>query len=172
MVKPITFDSPPIPMGRTIRLVPGYDLSEEPGGYGVSGMKVMFYLRGPRGGISWGIYTDWIPWLPQPRGGRWGQRVYRFDTKAGRGSQTRDLFPSGLTIAYHSPVPPPRESEDDYVPAGIEGCGLLGGEGLCYSDGSGLAGEELLVRLIYDGESAVWAEMERWYEERLPAEPT
>ncbi len=41
-------------------------------------------------------------------------------------------------------------------------CGFLD-EGVCYYDGSGLNADPLLVTLVYDGEEAVWEELEQYY---------
>lgn len=140
-----------IPMGRSVRFQTGYD--ERAGGkYGIHGMNITFYFRGDEGAVQFCMSTDWVPWKPRPVSDRpelWGPRYQNLSTG------TQGLYPMATDLGYHSLLPM-YEGQD-----ARPDCPFIGGA--CYYDGSGLNAEPLMVTLIYDGEEAMWEELESYY---------
>lgn len=142
-----------LPMGRTIRYEAGYDAraKSEPGKtYGVHGGTWKFYYRGNAGVVQFALFTDWVPWQPRPVAeGSIGPRYKN------RNTATAKLYPMAADLGYHSPVP-------HYEGQGArDDCHAI--DGPCYYDGGPLYAEPLLVTLIYDGEEALWKELEAYY---------
>lgn len=123
---------------RKISFKPAFDRrhTDPKKNYGIHCMDMSFWLVGPKGGISFTIYTGW--YLPYMGGGSSAM---------------------GADVSYHSKVPL-YEGQTK-----LESCQLTGGD--CYSDGSGLAAQDLFAQFVAGGEEVVWKKLEEWYTEKL-----
>lgn len=145
---------------RSIKFYPAWDKRnpDPKKDYGIHGVEIQFWLTGPKGGISWGIYTDWLldSVLKDKKWPGFKDTTYRKDG-------TRS-FPMGVELAYHSPKPTNKwQKEKD----GTLGCQLLPKGKKCWGDAGFIAGGDLMKVLIEKGEEAVWKEMESWYKNYL-----
>lgn len=123
--------------------------------YGIHGAELAFYLIGEKGVIQFVIYTNWM--LPHVQ--------EEMDTKPLlNGSPYMFHKPLPADIGYHSPKPIYEGQEpihDNYH--------LIGGE--CYYDGSGLMAEDVFRIMIEGGSDAMWADMERRYNDIFEEKP-
>jgi hypothetical protein len=104
--------------------------------YGIHGVDLRMELLGPAGATYFRLFTGWH-WLPLS-------------------PALREEYPMPGSVGYHSPMP--------QYEGHLEGdCGVLPG-GRCYS-GSCLsaAAERTFQRLLREGSSGVWAELEGYY---------
>jgi len=132
---------------RIVEVSPAFDRRDpDPSkNYGIHGAEIKFILKGPAGAAQFVICTNWmLPHVQKEIGPRKGWTTYC-------------AVPMGADVGYHSPVP----MYEDQEPIAEE-CPYLDGRP-CYYDGSGLRAEELLERMIEEGDSAVWRELERVY---------
>lgn len=114
----------------------------------IEGGRIVFILRGDLGAITFIISTGW-----EVSTGRYGLAPRTRD---------KDLYPSSHGVDYHAKF----KTECGYH---NESCDWMDGDE-CWGDGSGLAGGRVLRRLIEEGESAVWSELEDFYRFWLEAE--
>jgi hypothetical protein len=140
---------------RAVVFQPGYsgDRTADPRhSYGVHGMEITWFLRGPAGAVQFQIFTNWVPGELSPGHGLppAGRRFERLPF---------EHYPMGTDLGYHSPVPHYEEQP------GRDDCHILAGR--CYYDGSGLAADRLVKEFVVKGEPAVWAELESYYAETL-----
>ena len=136
---------------REVVFEPGHPLTVGSGpstNYGRSSLTIRFLLHGPRGTIQFLWSTGVTP-----------EKVY----EARRG-YTHDEWmheewmhhaPMGFDVGYHADSPnydSQSEFECQYRPAGV-----------CFYDGSGLAGTSMLELFLTKGEDAMWAELRERY---------
>lgn len=137
-----------VDLERGIRFQVGYiDPTTGPSSVGRHGMNLTFLLRGTKGVVQFLIYTNWMPDPDHILSEVLLERGY-FDLAA----------PMGADVGYHARVA--QYEEHSYV---TQECEFLDGD-RCYYDGSGLQANELLRRFVVDGDSAVWSELEDWYD--------
>jgi hypothetical protein len=114
--------------------------------YGIHGVNLKFMLSGEKGAIQFVIYTNWF--LPHVQ--------KEIDHRP-----VDNMFPHLLChpqpadVGYHSPVPVYEGQEE------MDCCYLPNGK--CYYDGSGLQAEEVFNIMVAGGGDAMWAELERRY---------
>lgn len=103
--------------------------------------RFFFLLHGELGSISFSLSTGW-----EVSEGQFGV-----------GARTRhgDMFPNAFGVDYHARF----KTECGYH---RESCEWLG-DTECWSDGSGLAGDTLLRKMIAEGSDAIWPELEDFY---------
>jgi hypothetical protein len=125
--------------------------------YGVHGMEITWLLRGPKGGVQFKLFTDWIPGERSPGHGLSPDGTYT----------AWDMFPMGADLGYHARVPQ-YDGQEDYA---RDGCEVTGGR--CYYDGSGLRAESLAKEFVVHGEPVIWRALEDEYEalSAIPAAP-
>jgi len=136
---------------RAVVFIPGYngDPDAPPArNYGVHGMEIWWYLRGPRGAAHFGIFTEWTPGELRPGHGR---------SPLGYPVREASQYPSGADLGYHARVP---QWDGQEIYARKE-CGIIGGR--CYCDGSGLQADSLAREFTQYGESVIWAALEAEY---------
>lgn len=136
---------------RAVIFSPAWDRrhSDDGENYGVHGVDIDFWIRGPKGGISFKVMTGWQ--LPNVR--RWHATLDH--TTANRhGESWGEPHPWG--VDYHSKT----KIHDWQTP--VDGCRLTGADE-CYGDGSALAGDKVFEALIARGGEGVWVELEEWY---------
>ena len=120
--------------------------------YGIHGVNMCWYLKGPEGVIQFVIYTGWhLPEVQKELDSK------PFDPRFPYLSHK----PSPADIGYHSYIP---RYEGQTVLT--EACDLLSGSP-CYYDGSSLCAEEGFKILTEGGGDAVWKWMESWYQDKL-----
>lgn len=129
-------------MKKEIKFTSGFDKrhSDPSKSYGIHGAEICFILSGAKGAITFTIYTGW--YLPS----------------LGRAPS----LPMGVDIRYHSPV----ETEYGYH---RDSCPYLDGKP-CWSDGSGLAAQELLENYLDEeqaSEEYIWDALQKRYDQRL-----
>ncbi len=147
----IEWFSRPDGMERAVIFRPGYngDPDAPPSrNYGVHGMEIAWYLRGPKGVTQFVMFTRWVPGELSPGHGL---------PPDGYPPRPGDQYPDGANLGYHAPVP--QYDGDGYVRGD---CAFLPG-GRCYYDGSGLAAMDLAREFVEKGEAAVWAALEDRY---------
>lgn len=107
--------------------------------YGVHGVTMRWYVKGPEGVVQFVVYANWMP--PET------EIIHK------------DFLcrPMAADIGYHSPTPRYEEHEPFL-------CDLLP-EGKCYYDGSSLWAERYLGALISEGGDAVWEMLEKYYDD-------
>jgi hypothetical protein len=152
---------------REIKILPGYDHRDDPGGQGgAHGCDMLLILAGELGAITAEISTGW---MTRPLAGRMvrGQAQSRRE-KPGIDAGLVDQYPSGSYVGSHSPI---RRGEYDTV---RDSCGHLGGAP-CFSDGSYLAADRILDALVAGGSDAAFGEMaglyRSWLADRPPYRP-
>lgn len=150
---------------RRIDFEKGYNYLHETGPKrrGQHGMGIRFLLVGPQGASQFLMNTSWTPlgevdedktfengYHREPvHIDHWRQETY------GRFGYIRP--PSGFDLGYHWRRPL-WEGQEEYA----RPCPYLDGD-LCYYDGSGLAGDEVLRDFIAEGERAVWRHLVKRY---------
>jgi len=121
--------------------------------YGVHGLDLAFYLKGPKGGVSFVISTNWM--LPETN--EWwrstGRGVGLYDDGD---SFLNKPFPSDL--GYHSPVPM-WEGQESFT----DDCKIVNGK--CYYDGSTLNAKEPFNVLVAEGTDGLWKYLKNYYHE-------
>jgi hypothetical protein len=138
---------------RSVEFAPAFD-KRDPNpakNYGIHGVEMRFVLKGEQGAVVFEVFTNWhLPDVAKSLAGRISRDYNPFE-------------PMGADVGYHSPTP---QYEGQKVQS--ESCAYLDGKP-CYYDGSGLAAETLLQRLIAEGDTAVWSALEERYNELFPA---
>lgn len=125
--------------------------------YGIHGMDMRFYLKGPKGVIQFILYTNWH--LPHNE----KDLLRKMDEKHEDSHFVHALFcPMPADIGYHSPTPL-YEGQTE-----TSGCHLLEG-GKCYYDGSSLYADTIYNIFVAGGDDALWAQLEKEYHERFVA---
>lgn len=134
---------------REIKMTPAYDKrSADPNkNYGIHGVDMYWYVKGPLGAVQFVIYTGWM--LDRIE----REMEYR-DYDPIKFSVTR---PMPADLGYHSPRP-------HYDGQGCMSCQLLP-EGKCYYDGSSLNAEIVYRILREEGSDAVWSYLENYYQQ-------
>lgn len=109
--------------------------------YGVHGVDMRWYVKGPLGVIQFVVYTNWML------------------SDMGR-NRDKIMPPMPADIGYHSPRPM-YEGQGQMDP-----CALLP-QGKCYYDGSSLNAERYFDILVAQGGEALWVELEKEYARRF-----
>ena len=132
---------------RVIKFRPAFDKRHPDASknYGINGMELQFYLKGPKGAIQFilgtGMQLKHVKKEHELKGYSGGWMAY--------------------DIGYHSPVP----RYEGQTPMDVN-CEWTGDE-KCYYDGSSLQADEIAERFIAEGEDYLWPELERQYKMRL-----
>ena len=112
--------------------------------YGVHGVDMCWYLRGPEGVIQFLVFTGWM--LPEVQ-------------KEFERSSSVTLYPLPADVGYHASTP-------QYEGQSEMECSLLP-QGKCYYDGSGLYAEKVFALLVREGHESVWKKLEDVYQDRF-----
>jgi hypothetical protein len=150
---------PPPALERWTEWSPAYDKrSPDPSrNYGVHGVDMRWYVRGPLGAVQFVVHTNWM--LEDVRVGSHG-----WDIDIRKSHHHGDLFcaPLPADLGYHSrtPMHEGQVSMDD--------CDLIGGVP-CFYDGSGLNAAGVFALLVMEGSEAVWERLERYYRSTFEA---
>lgn len=121
--------------------------------YGQHGMDIFFSIRGPKGAISCRIFTSWC--LPQVQ-----QSNFDLFSKYPYGPEYL-MQPNIVDISYHAHEP---QYEGE---CSRDGCSFLDGAP-CYSDGSGLYGNECFrLGFLHGGSDWLFDRLEEEYEHRF-----
>jgi len=120
--------------------------------YGIHGVDLRFYLKGPAGAIQFVVYTNWH--LPHVQS--------EMDAKPLNDFPYMFHKPMAADIGYHARVP---QYEDQ--PMMEADCSVIGGP--CYYDGSSLQAEGVFEIFVCGGTDALWEEMEQRYCNRFGA---
>lgn len=130
---------------REIRFEPGHTIRQTKGDgrdYGIGAMNILFLLHGPRATIQFRMSTGWVPEkVPVP-----GYSFFEWFHRA----------PTGFDLGYHADAP-----LHEYTTR-MEKCPYREA-GSCWYDGSGLRADHLLERFMFEGDAAVWAQLEEDY---------
>lgn len=142
-----------VALSRTIHICPGYDQrSTIPSqNYGIHNAEIQFVLSGPEGAVVFTIR----------RTGWYVASAREYFRSVGRPRQyylEEDKNPWCCSIDVHSKVP----LYEDQDP--IADCKFTNGD--CYCDSTVMV-EDLMERLVAEGEDPVWTELEAWYREKL-----
>lgn len=115
--------------------------------YGVHGVSIRFYVKGPEGVVQFIVYTHWhLPHVQDEM----------LEKRSGSRRDVELFFtPMAADIGYHSPEPLHGHEIE------TEDCDLL--DGTCYYGGSGLRAKDYLETLIEGGTEKLWPEMEAEY---------
>ena len=144
---------------RIVEFIPAYDKrhTDPAKNYGIGSVQIRFVLKGPEGAVQFLMGTGW--YLPQV-----AEELLRKNVDP---AGIRTFFwPKGWDVGYHSPTPRYEGQE----PMGEPGeCPLVPAGSRCYYDGSGLAAEPALDRLLHFGHEAVWLTLENRYDELFGA---
>jgi hypothetical protein len=137
-----------------ILFVPAYDKrSPSPSkNYGVHGVDINFYLKGPKGALQLLVFTNWQ--LPQVAKERLAGK-YMFS----RDDVNALYLPEAADFFIHSSVPL-------YEGQGIErdSCDWVPEGSPCYLGLNSPAGEKLFDILLQEGSDGFWAAMQVKYE--------
>ncbi len=135
---------------KTIAFWPAFDKRhpEAKKDYGIAGVRIFFALRGPKGAVTFSLFTGWM--LPHVIN-EWMMEEPKLD----RFHYTP--MPAGLD--FHKPA---ILADGDDVTA--KECEWLGGSP-CYCGGAILPSEEVFELLVSQGEEAVWRYLRGYYEE-------
>jgi hypothetical protein len=136
---------------REVQFTPAYD-KRDPNptkSYGIHGVNITFYLKGPKGVAQFLIYTNWqLPSVSrEARGSCKPQDEYSWCPNE----------PMAADLGYHAPVP---QYEDQSM---MDHCDLLP-DG-CYYDGSGLNAKRVFDLLVTNGGEAVWTALQEVYDD-------
>ena len=134
---------------RTVEFTAAYDKRDpDPArNYGVHGVNIRFLLKGPEGVAQFLLYTNWM--LPHVQ--------EEFDSKLLNQFPYMFHKPLPTDLGCHSPKP--RHEGDTAI---TESCSYLDGKP-CYYDGSGMAAKRVYKRLLREGDTGVWDELEKYY---------
>lgn len=144
------------PIGRTVHFEPGFDFivngPRDKAKFGRHGLSIRFLYKGDKGAIQFLVYTHWLPMINTGKEGLdWWKPTYE-----------SHMEPMAADISYHSPVPL-RDWQKEEEPT-MKECSFLEGKP-CYSDGSTLNADRYFAILRNDGEEALWAAMEEYYQD-------
>ena len=116
--------------------------------HGQNGMNMKFLLLGPDGTVQWLFgFSEMVP----------GNVDIINNVKARYNKTT--VF-SGWDLGYHWPTPRYESQENDRR----EDCPYTA-DGVCYYDGSGIAGGDLVPVFLNNGPAGIWKALEEYYEE-------
>jgi hypothetical protein len=112
--------------------------------YGISTMRMVFYVKGPKGVIQWMIGTEW------------GIKPVRDHLENFAHHRHEFRAPTGWDLGYHSLTP-------HYEGQTIQDkdCKVLGAP--CYYDGSGLNADDLIEGFLAGGTDWLWPKLEEYY---------
>jgi len=135
---------------RISRISGAYDLTSHPRNYGISPMRMYFAVKGPKGGVSVTLSTSW--YLPQNQA-----RSFDMYTKGYPFNPLEELMqPKWWDVSQHHKEP---MYEDQ---TGHADCELV--DGLCFSDGTSLWGQEAwLPGFLHGGSEWLFARLEDYY---------
>lgn len=129
--------------------------------YGIHGVDMRFYLRGPKGAVQFVLFTNWqLPHVTQELAVR-----HVAEIQAGGSGHVK---PVDILRIHSNPLPAdlgchayePQYDDQERM----ESCDiLLDAPGGCYYDGSGLAASEVYKRLLEEGSDGVWAALKDCY---------
>lgn len=121
--------------------------------YGITTMRGVFYLKGPKGAIQFMIGTEW------------GVQSVR-DHLAKFPMRDRDSYqkPTGWDLGYHSHEPM-YEGQDKMG----DDCDVTGG--VCYYDGSGLNADAMVEGFMAGGTEWLWPKLVEVYRNRFEDGP-
>jgi hypothetical protein len=149
------------PFERSIEILPAFDKrSHDPHkNFGIHGVEMRFVLQGPRGAVSFLLYTNWqLPHVTRETDARTAAKALAGEDIA------VDLqafyHPMAADRGYHSPVPL-YEGQRALGP-----CPYLDGAP-CYYDGSSLNARIVFEALLREGGEGVWKELEYYYRSAL-----
>ena len=140
---------------------------------GCGTMSLEFILLGPLGAVTCSVMTGWMadPLVEYPTGfggaprGPWGNEK-RAVGKVGPDVISREHErPMAGPISCHVAVPP--AGKDWFTAA--DGCTLVPG-GTCYGDSGYLVGDEFLIRLAREGDSAAFEYLREIHDDWCAAE--
>lgn len=139
---------------RRINFIPAYHKVDE--GKGVGSARMYVALVGDLGAISWELYTDWM--LPE---------TVAWWKETGRDRFLTPGDPTAGAVWAHYAIP---RHEDD-INDGPHDCDLLP-DGKCwgYLACSYLAGDEVYLPLVREGEDGLWSRLRQFYAEWVEAE--
>ena len=123
--------------------------------YGIHGVEMVWYLKGPKGAVQFVVYTNWH--LPHVQA--------ELDANTSGQFPHLSCHPMGADIGYHAHCP-----QYDGQSVMRDQCDLIGGP--CWYDGSSLSAEKLLNTLICEGQDAVWDRMKERYDDLKVPEVT
>ncbi len=133
---------------REVRFIPGYDLREKPGNYGIHGMELHFLLRHRSAAPQWTVYFEaYTNWMP-----RTVQRNWKYIGEEAFSTRETDAY--GIQVGYHSTV---QLNEYQYS---HDACDWLDGA-RCYCGSSGGDERKIFGSFVDSGEEAVWTELNR-----------
>ena len=134
-------------MERIIKFRPAFDKRHDDPkkNYGIGAVMMHFGLMGDEGAVSFTLSTGWY------------LKPNREEIKEKHGFPPE---PMGFSVGYHSPKPI-RDFQKIDEPS-QESCEYLDGKP-CWFDDSALYAVEVMEILIRDGEEAMWAELEKYY---------
>lgn len=141
---------------REIVFTPAFDKrSKDPSkNYGVHGVEMKWFLKGPKGAIQFVVFTNWM--LPHVQAER------DADCSVEKAFLHK---PMPADLGYHSP-----HAMYDGQQAMADDCPVIGGK--CYYDGSGLNAYPVFQLLLEKGSEAVWQRLEEEYHERFDEKGT
>jgi hypothetical protein len=137
---------------REIQFDPAYDKrhSDPAKDYGIHGLTIRWFLRGPKGMIQFVLYSNWhLPHVEVEQRRKVGYHIHGL------------CKPLPADIGYHSPKP----MYDGHAQTSGD-CEFVEG-GKCYYDGSSLNAEAYFDTLVRDGCEALWTKMEEYYRDRF-----
>lgn len=120
------------------------------GSHGLSGIRIAFLLKGPRGAVQFLLSTDWGPQKIEPDS--IGTRRIENNN-----SNTHSYYPMPTDLGYHSKTP----HYDGQEPIDST-CEYTDGQP-CYYDGSGLNAYDAFYALINGGDKGLWEFLEQYY---------
>lgn len=136
---------------RIVQFSPGFDKRHpDPNkNYGIKAMQVRFVLVGEKGATQLVFSSGWYP--------------TKLHSELVENTQAANILckPLGYDWGYHSPKPL-HEGQMQVT----EECEYLDRKG-CYYDGSSLSADEYMWGFIENGEEWLWAELEKFYQERF-----
>lgn len=114
--------------------------------YGIHGVNLRFILKGKGGAVQFILYTNWqLPHVEKELDRRRSDHLL--------------CHPIPADIGYHS-LTPQYEGQESL----IKECPYLDGKP-CYYDGSALQAVDVFNIMVEQGGEAMWAELQRRYEE-------
>lgn len=122
--------------------------------YGIHGVDIRFVLKGKSGAVQFLIYTNWH--LPKVQNEMNAHALRSCDKYA-----IESLLPMPADFGYHSKCQQ-YEGQESIT----DSCEYCDGQP-CYYDGSSLYAETVYKRLVQEGDSGVWDELQKYYEEKF-----
>lgn len=114
------------------------------GSHGRHGLTIRWILRGPHGGVTFVLFTGWLPAPPEwwDRD-KWGERLLK------------GIFPMPADVGSHAKK---ARYEEQHA---TDNCEVTGGK--CYFDGSALQAQQPFRVLCNEGGEALWKWLEGYY---------